>query len=37
VKAVTPDSRPEQYDFDEVRRALGVWIAAIERARRNPA
>lgn len=35
--AVTKGSRPEQYSFDELRQALGVWIAAIERARRNPA
>jgi hypothetical protein len=34
---VIDDSRPEQYGFDELRRALGIWIAAIERARRNPA
>jgi uncharacterized protein YacL (UPF0231 family) len=35
--AVVEDSRPEQYSFDELRRALGIWIAAIERARRDPA
>ena len=35
--AVVEDSRPEQYGFDELRQALGIWIAAIERARRNPA
>ncbi len=34
--AVIADSRPEGYAFDELRRALGTWIAAIERARRNP-
>ena len=34
--AVVEGSRPEQYGFDEMRRALGVWIAAIGRARRNP-
>jgi hypothetical protein len=34
--AVVEDSRPEHYGFDEMRRALGTWIAAIERARRNP-
>ena len=34
---VVENSRPERYGFDEVRRALGIWIAAIERARRNPA
>jgi len=34
--AVVEDSRPEHYAFDELRQALGVWIAAIERARRNP-
>jgi hypothetical protein len=35
--AVSEDSRPEHYGFDELRRALGVWIAAIERARRSRA
>lgn len=35
--AVVEDSRSEQYVFDELRLALGTWIAAIERARRNPA
>ncbi len=35
--AVVEDSRPERYAFDELRQALGTWIAAIERARRNPA
>ena len=35
--AVIAQSRPEHYDFDEMRRALGTWIAAIMRARRNPA
>jgi hypothetical protein len=35
--AVLENSRPEQYGFDELRQALGVWIAAIARARRNPA
>jgi hypothetical protein len=34
--AVIEDSRPEHYGFDELRQALGTWIAAIERARRNP-
>ncbi len=34
--AVVEDSRPEAYAFDELRQALGTWIAAIERARRNP-
>ncbi|HEY3909102.1 MAG TPA: hypothetical protein VGM07_04335 [Stellaceae bacterium] len=34
--AVIEDSRPERYDFTEIRLALGTWIAAIERARRNP-
>lgn len=34
--AVIEDPRPEQYGFDELRQALGTWIAAIERARRNP-
>jgi hypothetical protein len=34
--AMVEGSRPEQYGFDEMRRALGVWIAAIGRARRNP-
>jgi uncharacterized protein YacL (UPF0231 family) len=33
--AVVEGSRPEQYGFDELRRALGIWIAAIERARRD--
>ena len=35
--AVIENSRPEHYGFDELRQALGTWIAAIERARRNPA
>ncbi|MGH7031444.1 MAG: hypothetical protein ACREE9_11225 [Stellaceae bacterium] len=35
--AVTEDSRAVRYDFAEIRLALGTWIAAIERARRNPA
>jgi uncharacterized protein YacL (UPF0231 family) len=35
--AVIEDSRPEHYGFDEMRQALGIWIAAIERARRHPA
>jgi hypothetical protein len=35
--AVIEDPRPERYGFDELRQALGIWIAAIERARRNPA
>ncbi len=34
--AVIEDSRPEHYAFDELREAVGTWIAAIERARRNP-
>jgi uncharacterized protein YacL (UPF0231 family) len=34
--AVIEDSRPEHYGFDELRRALGSWIAAIKRDRRNP-
>ena len=34
--AVVENSRPEQYGFDELRHALGIWIAAIARARRNP-
>jgi hypothetical protein len=34
--AAVEGSRPEEYGFDEMRRALGIWIAAIERARRNP-
>jgi uncharacterized protein YacL (UPF0231 family) len=34
--AVIEDSRPEHYRFDELRRAIETWIAAIERARRNP-
>ncbi len=35
--AVIADSRAEHYDFAEMRVALGTWIAAIERARRDPA
>lgn len=35
--AIIKGSHPEQYGFDEARQALGVWIAAIDRARRNPA
>jgi hypothetical protein len=35
--AIVEDARPERYDFDELRQALKTWIAAIERARRNPA
>jgi uncharacterized protein YacL (UPF0231 family) len=35
--AVIDDSLAEHYGFDELRQALGIWIAAIERARRNPA
>jgi uncharacterized protein YacL (UPF0231 family) len=35
--AVIEDSRPERYALDELRQALGTWIAAVERARRNPA
>ena len=34
--AVIEDSPPEHYEFDELRQALETWIAAIERARRNP-
>jgi hypothetical protein len=34
---VIEDVRPERYTFDEMRQALGTWVAAIERARRNPA
>ena len=34
--AVIEDSRSEHYGFDELRRALGSWIAAIKRDRRNP-
>ena len=37
ANVVVAGSRPEQYGHDELRRALGTWIAAIERARRNPA
>jgi hypothetical protein len=33
--AVIEGSPPEHYRFDEVRQALGTWIAAIERARRD--
>jgi hypothetical protein len=33
--AVLEDARPEHYGFDDMRRALGTWIAAIDRARRN--
>jgi hypothetical protein len=33
--AVVKGSRPETYDFAELRRALGTWIAAIDRARRS--
>lgn len=33
--AVVEGSRPEHYGYDEMRRALGTWIAAIERARRS--
>ncbi|HXC92034.1 MAG TPA: hypothetical protein VNV18_17870 [Stellaceae bacterium] len=36
ANAVTGDRRPERYGFDEMRLALGTWIAAIERARSNP-
>jgi uncharacterized protein YacL (UPF0231 family) len=35
--AVIEGSRPERYGFDEFRRAVETWIAAIERARRNSA
>jgi uncharacterized protein YacL (UPF0231 family) len=35
--AVIEDSRAEHYEFDELRQAVETWIAAIERARRNPA
>jgi hypothetical protein len=34
--AVLDEALPEHYDFNEMRQALGIWIAAIERARRNP-
>jgi hypothetical protein len=34
--AVVEGSRPEHYAFGEMRQALGTWIAAIERIRRNP-
>ncbi len=34
--AVIEDSPPEHYGFDELRQALGTWIAAIARARRDP-
>jgi hypothetical protein len=34
--AVIEDSRPEHYGFEELRQALATWIAAIERASRNP-
>lgn len=34
--AVVEDARPERYDFAELRLAFAAWIAAIERARRNP-
>jgi uncharacterized protein YacL (UPF0231 family) len=34
--AVIEDSRPEHYAFDELRRAIETWIAAIERARHYP-
>jgi uncharacterized protein YacL (UPF0231 family) len=30
--AVIEDSRPEHYGFDVLRRAIEIWIAAIERA-----
>ncbi len=33
--AVIEGSLPEHYQFDELRQALGTWIAAIERARRD--
>ena len=33
---VIDDSPHQQYAFDEMRRALGTWIAAIDRARRDP-
>jgi hypothetical protein len=35
--AILENRPPERYAFDELRLALGTWIAAIERARRNPA
>jgi hypothetical protein len=35
--AVIAQSRPEHLDVDEMRRGLGTWIAAILRARCNPA
>jgi hypothetical protein len=34
--AVNEGSRAQAYGFDEMRRALGLWIAAIQRAGRNP-
>ncbi len=34
--AVIEGSPAQHYRFDELRQALGTWIAAIERARRNP-
>jgi hypothetical protein len=34
---VIEDARPERYTFAEIREALCIWVAAIERARRNPA
>lgn len=33
--AVVEARPPERYAFDELRLALGTWIAAIERARRS--
>lgn len=34
--AVMEGAPEEHYRFDELRQALGTWIAAIERARRAP-
>jgi hypothetical protein len=34
--ALIEGSRPQHYGCDEMRLALGIWIAAIERARRSP-
>ena len=34
--AVLEDEMPERYSLGEMRAALETWIAAIERARRNP-
>jgi hypothetical protein len=34
--AILDDAPPESYGLYELRQALETWIAAIERARRNP-